>query len=319
MTLLAPSRLWLLAACLALVVAYVALQRRRRHHAVRHPDLALVAAAAPKRAGWRRHLSAATLLLAIVALVVGLARPASTVEVPRKEAVVVLALDISKSMTSTDVAPSRLQAAVAAAKKFIRDSPAGYRIGLVTFDYRSHIRATPTTNKDKVLQALDGLQTDKGTSAGEGLFTALDVLQSDKTATNASPAGAKPYRAIVQLADGGNNVGRSLDSAAQAAAKQKIPVFTIAYGSTTGTINVDGKNVEAPADPAGMARVSTISGGQAYTATTAAQLSNVYDRIGTTIGHTVDQQELTLALAVAAAICLTIALGTSMLWSPRLV
>ena len=318
MTLLAANRLWLLVACAALVVAYVVLQRRRRQHAVRHPDLALLAAAAPKHASWRRHFSAVALLVALVAVVGGLARPARSVSVPRRDAVVLLALDISGSMTATDVAPSRLGAAVAEAKRFIRDSPAGYHIGLVTFDYRAHIRATPTTNKAKVLHALDGLQTDKGTSAGEGLFTALDVLASDKSAAPSTPGAAKPYRAVVQLADGGNNVGRSLDSAATEAARRGVPVFTIAYGSTTGTIRVAGKDVEAPADPVGMARVSQISHGTAYTATTAGQLHNVYDQIGSTIGHTTDQVEYTLALAAAAAVCLALALGTSMLWSPRL-
>jgi Ca-activated chloride channel family protein len=96
MTLISPDRLWLLLGVAALVVAYAVAQRRHTAPAVRHPDLALIDTFAPRRAGWRKHLTAFALVLALTALVVGLARPAHAVTVERKEAVVMLNHHLSK-------------------------------------------------------------------------------------------------------------------------------------------------------------------------------------------------------------------------------
>src|SRR3954453_217578 len=108
MTLLSPVKLWLLLIVVALAVAYVWLQRQRRRRAVRHPDVRLIAAVSGKRASWRRHLVAGALGFAIIALVVGLARPAQSEQVPREEAVVMLAIDESGSMLGTATRPPRL-------------------------------------------------------------------------------------------------------------------------------------------------------------------------------------------------------------------
>lgn len=319
MTLLAPDRLWLLAIVVALGLAYATLQRRRRHHGVRHPRVALVAAVAPRRAGWRRHLTAGALLLSVVALVGGLARPAESAVVPRKEAVVMLAVDISASMSATDVAPSRLAAAVTAARHFVDAAPDAYRIGLVSFDVAGHTLVNPTTDHGAVVRALDRLRPIRGTAAGEGLYTALDVIHATTVADGVVIADDKPYAAVVLLTDGANTVGRSLPAAARAAAHQKVPVFTIAYGTDGGVARVNGKTVPVPADPGAMEAVARISGGKSYTAVTAAQLTGVYDQISSHIGHVTEQVELTVVLAAVAAAALTFGLGTSMLWSPRLI
>jgi Ca-activated chloride channel family protein len=318
MTLLAPSRLWLLAAVVALAVAHLVLQRRRRHLAVRHPDVALVAAVAPRHAGWRRHLSAGALVLAVTALVVGLARPAYSAEVARDEAVIMLAIDVSGSMTATDVEPTRLAAAVAAATDFVNGAPEGFRIGLVAFDDTGHTLATPTTDRASVVAALARLSRGPGTAAGEGLFTALDELEAAQAADGAVVVADEPYSAVVLLADGANTIGRSLDAAAQAAADAAVPVFTIAYGTSQGTAVVDGTVVPVPADPEAMAAVADATGGATYEATTGAELSAVYEQIGTGIGYVLEQTELVIPLAAVALALLVLAAGTSMVWSPRL-
>src|SRR5688572_18735646 len=115
MTFLASERLWLLVVVAGLAVAYVVLQRRRRHYAVRFTNLDLLASVAPKRPGWRRHASAALVGLALAGVVLGLARPVRDERVPKEEATVMLVVDTSVSMEATDVAPDRLQAAQAAA------------------------------------------------------------------------------------------------------------------------------------------------------------------------------------------------------------
>ena len=317
MTLIAPDRLWLLLGVAALLVAYVVAQRRHTAPAVRHPDLALMDRVAPRRVAWRRHLTEAALILALTALVVGLARPAHAVTVERKEAVVMLTLDVSKSMSATDVSPTRLAAAQAAAKDFVESAPEGYRIGLVTFDSKTHTLASPTTDRAELLQAIDSLEPGKGTAAGDGLTTAVDVLQADATAKTAA-AEDDTYRAIILLADGDNTTGTTLADAAKGAAEAKIPVFTIAYGTDDATIVVDGKTMDAGADTAAIAQVAEATGGTDYTAASSQELTDVYEQIGTTIGTTTEDQELTVPLALLAAGLLALAIVGTTAWTPRL-
>ena len=265
MTFLAPDKLWLLAAAAALALAYLVLQRRRRHVAVRYPNLELVAAVAPRSAAWRRHVTAGAALAAVVLLLLALARPAVADEVARDEATVVLAIDVSGSMTATDVAPTRLAAAVAAAKDFVENVPDTFDVGLVTFDDAAHVLATPTTDRAVVTQALDRLTRGPGTAAGDGLFAALDTI-AEATGETVSP-GEAPFAGVVLLADGASTVGRSLDEAAAAAADQHVPVYTIAFGTDQGTVEVDGETVPVPADPAAMSAVADTTGGEMFEAT----------------------------------------------------
>ena len=324
MTLIAPSRLWLLVGVAGLVVAYVVAQRRRAAPAVRHPDLALIDSFAPRFAGWRRHLTAFALVLALTALVVGLAGPAHAVEVERKEAVVMLAMDVSKSMTATDVSPNRLAAAQKAAKEFVESAPEGYKIGLVTFSAETKTVASPTTDRAELVAAIDGLEAANGTAAGDGLSTAVDVLEAD--ATNAGASGSSSgsstaddtYRAVILLADGDSSTGKTLNDAAGEAADADIPVFTIAYGTPNATIVVDGKTMDAGADTQAIAAVADATGGSDYTASSGAELSAVYDQIGTTIGTTTENQELTVPLSLLAAVFLSLAVVATTAWTPRL-
>lgn len=317
MTLLSPGKLWLLLIVVALAVGYVWLQKQRRKRAVRHPDVRLVAAVSGTRASWRRHLVAAALGFAITALIIGLARPAQSEQVPREEAVVMLAIDESGSMLATDIQPSRLEAAIAQAKRFIENAPANYKIGLVGFDDSGHTLAPPTTDHQSVIDALGRLQRGHGTAAGEGLFTALDDIKA-ATQDNAITSD-RPYSAVVLLADGGNTIGRSLTDAAQAAADQKVPVFAIAYGTPDGTVDLGGQTVPVPSDPQSMADVARATGGQTFTAESGDELASVYSEIGTTIGHITVQKEFVVACALVALLAMVVALGGSMLWNPRLV
>ncbi|HEX4821672.1 MAG TPA: VWA domain-containing protein [Acidimicrobiales bacterium] len=317
MTLLSPAKLWLLLVVVALAIGYVWLQKQRRKRAVRHPDVRLVAAVSGKRASWRRHLVAGALGFAIIALIVGLARPAQSEQVPREEAVVMLAIDESGSMLANDIQPSRLEAAVAQAKRFIENAPANYKIGLVGFDDSGHTLAPPTTDHQSVIDALGRLQRGHGTAAGEGLYTALDDIKA-ATQDNAITSD-RPYSAVVLLADGANTIGRPLTDAAQAAADQKVPVFTIAYGTPDGTVEVNGQSVAVPSDPQSMADVAQATGGQTFTAESGDELASVYSEIGTTIGHITVQKEFVVACALVALVAMIVALGGSMMWNPRLV
>lgn len=317
-TLLAPSRLWLLVVLALAGAAYAVLQRRRRRPAVRHPDLDLLASVAPRGAGWRRHLTAAVLALSVVGLVLGLARPAQAEQVPRQDAVVVLAIDTSMSMTATDVAPDRLQVAVAAAKDFLAAAPKAYRIGLVTFDASAQVAVSPTTDRAAMTSALDHLQLHAGSSAGEAVQTSLDAIDATTADQLVVADDAKPYRAIVMLSDGSSVKGEALDAAAAEAAKDGVPIFTVAYGTADGAIPFGDTSLPVPADPEAMAALAQQTEGETYTATTAQGLADVYDRIGARISTVTEQVELTVPLAAGAAALLAVAFVLSLLWAPRL-
>ncbi|MCU1498059.1 MAG: hypothetical protein JWM47_2012 [Acidimicrobiales bacterium] len=317
MTLLAPDRLWLLALVAGLASAHALLQRRGRQPAVRHPDLDLLVSVAPRFAGWRRHLSAAALLVALSATVVGLARPAHAVEVPRDDAVIILAIDTSESMRATDVAPSRFEVAVDAAVDFVADAPEGYRLGLVTFDASAQVAVAPTTDRAAVTTALHAMEIHPGTAAGDAVVTSLDAIDA-ATASELVTVDDQPYRAIVLLTDGTSTSGTDLDDAAARAADDEVPVFTVAYGTDTGTIPFGDVDIPVPADPEAMAALAATTDASTYSATTADALAEVYDRIGTQIATITEQEELTVPLAAAGAALLAASLIMSLAWSPRL-
>ncbi|HEY2333193.1 MAG TPA: VWA domain-containing protein, partial [Acidimicrobiales bacterium] len=184
-----PWRLLALVFVVGLTAAYLVLQRRRRKYAVRFTNLDLLDSVAPARAGWRRHVPAAAMAVALVALVISLARPTHDVRIPKDSAVVVLAIDVSASMSATDVSPTRLQAAVAAGSEFVKQMPAGFEVGLVAFDGTARVVRTPTKDHDSVVAALGQLEVGPGTATGDGILAALDsIAQAQSSDGTAQPA-----------------------------------------------------------------------------------------------------------------------------------
>jgi Ca-activated chloride channel family protein len=324
MTLLAAGRLWLLVPVALLALLYVVLQRRRRHYAVRFTNLALLDSVAPRRPGWRRHVAAGIAGLALIAMVVGLARPARDEKVPREEAVVMLAIDVSRSMTATDVSPSRMASAIAAAKDFIAGIPAGFRVGLVAFDDEARILATPTLEHQVVVDALDRLQPGRGTAAGDAIEASLDAIATvlDPNAT-ADAAGSDPEQdfaaTIVLLSDGATTSGQDPIAAAHDAADAGVPVTTIAYGTDRGTVEIEGEIVPVPADPGAMQDIADATDGTSFEAASASELKQVYDDIQGRVGFTTEQREIILWFVTAGLIALMLALAASMLWTGRFV
>jgi Ca-activated chloride channel homolog len=320
-TLLAPDRLWLLVPVAALAAAYVALQRHRRHYAVRFTNLALLDSVAPRRPGWRRHVAGAIALVALLAMVVGLARPARDEKVPREEAVVMLAIDVSRSMTATDVSPTRMQSAIAAAEDFIAGIPKGFRVGLVAFDDEARILATPTLEHRIVVDALGRLQPGRGTAAGDAIEASLDAIETvlGTTDTGAVDEQQDFAATIVLLSDGATTSGVDPATAARQANDAGVPVTTIAYGTDAGTVVVDGEIVPVPADPIAMRGIAELTDGSFFEAASAAQLRDVYDDIQGRVGFTTEQREVVLWFVGAGMVALMLALGASMLWTARFI
>ncbi|HYD11085.1 MAG TPA: VWA domain-containing protein [Acidimicrobiales bacterium] len=320
LTFLAGERLWLLVLVAAAAAAYVVLQLRRRHHAVRFTNLALLDSVAPRRPGWRRHLVAVVALLGLAAMVVGLARPARDEDVPRDEAVVMLAIDVSRSMTAEDVSPNRLVSAQDAAREFIDSVPDGFRVGLVAFDEVARTLATPTLEHDTVIAAVDRLETGRGTAAGEGIYASLEAIATvlGDGADEGDVEGEDDFAAtIVLLSDGATTEGRDVGDAAADAADAGVPVTTIAYGTDDGIVDVEGELIPVPADPVTMQAVAEATGGSFFEAASASELSSVLEDIQTRVGFTTEQREVVLWFVTAAFVLVLLALAASMLWNGR--
>jgi len=322
MTFLAGGRLWFLVVVAALGAVYVVLQRRRPRYAVRFTNLELLASVAPRRPGWRRHVPAAFMALAVAALIMGLARPARDVRVPKDEAVVMLVLDTSISMAATDVAPDRLRAATDAGRSFVAGLPEKLLVGLVSFDGSTRVVTPPTVDHGAVETALSQLVTGPGTAAGDAIFTALDAIAVAGGPTGASAATADTEAtqtaAIVLLSDGVTTVGRSVEEAAAAADERGVPLNTIAFGTAQGTVTVQGETVGVPADPATMARVAEATDGRFFEAASADQLRNVYDDIARRVGFDTEQRDITLSFVTTAAVLLVVGLGAALVWTSRI-
>src|SRR3954453_18608148 len=190
MTFLSGERLWLLIAPVILLVAYLVAQRARQKAVVRFTDVALLSAVAPTRTGWQRHIGAGLLLLTLVLLTVGFARPAATTRTPQKSATVILARDTSASMAADDVAPTRLTAAKAEAAAFVRGLPTGLKVGLVSFDSTARMLVSATADRPAVLAAIAGLRPGGGTAPPDRNASPLAAIRALPKGANGKPQPA---------------------------------------------------------------------------------------------------------------------------------
>lgn len=318
-TYLAPSRLWLLAVVAALAAGYIVLQSRRRAYAVRFTNIELLDSVAPKRPGWRRHLPAAVLLVALSSMVLALARPAREEKVPRERATVIMAIDTSLSMEADDVAPNRIEAAQAAAKTFLDILPEKINLGLVAFNGTAQILVTPTTDRAAVRSAIDDLELAERTAIGEGIFASLQAI---KAAPDSEDGEAVPAR-IVLMSDGETTVGRPDSVASRAAERAGVPVNTIAFGTQFGVIEVPnevGDLVPTPVrvNEEALERIADDTGGEAFTAATESELKKVYENIGSSVGFVIEFREIGLWFVGAALVLLFLSSGLSLVWFSRL-
>jgi Ca-activated chloride channel family protein len=308
----APLALLCLFAVPLAVLAHVAAQRRRRRYPVRFTALSTLAAVAGAEPQWRRHVPLALFALALAALSLSLARPERTVQVPVQRASVVLVTDVSRSMSATDVSPTRLEAARQAALSFLGKVPEALRVGLVTFSDVAQTLQSPTTDHDAVRDALDTLQPISGTATGAGLRTALDDLK-----IRASKA-RRPPAALVLLSDGSATDGAAADIVAAEAKRLHVPIYTVALGTPDGTITLRGQTLEVPPDTDALRRIAAESGGQAFRAEDSDQLDAVYDKLGSQIGSRPEKQEITALFAGGALLLLAGALVSSLRLGGRL-
>jgi Ca-activated chloride channel family protein len=315
---LSPAWLLLLIPVAVIAAAYVAVQLRRKKYVARFSNVELLSSIAPRRPGWRRHLTFALLLLGLIVLSVGVARPSASVRVPRDRATVMMAIDVSLSMQATDVLPSRIEAAQKSAKTFVNLLPTRINLGLVSFGGSASVLVPPTLDRDAVGTAIDKLQLEESTAIGEAVFRCLDAITTFGQTATARGDQAPPAR-IVLLSDGANNKGRSVASAAAAAKKAGVEVSTIAFGTDNGTVSYGGETIPVPADKAALAQLARDTGGSFHTAASSQELESVYKNIGSQIGYTTQHRDISWRFLVIGVLFTLAAAAASMLWSGRLV
>ena len=302
-----PDRLLILLVIPLMIVAYIIAIHRKNRRGMRFTNTSMLDVVVPKQSQWRRHLAVALSLLSLITLTAAFARPKTQVDVPRERATVVVVIDASLSMEATDVNPDRLSAAKQAAVAFVKSLPEKYNVAVVSMSGNPNILVPPTLAHNTVENAINTIRLQESTAIGESIVTALRALeQAPKDPAN--PDAIAPG-AIVMLSDGTNTAGRAPQQAAAEARAAKVPIYTIAYGTENGYVDLDGKREPVPVDHELMQEIAELSGGQYFSAATPDQLRTVYNNIGSQVGYEKADREVTarfagygLAFAVLAAL-----------------
>lgn len=232
-----------------------------------------------------RHFPFILRLLALSCLILTMARPQKRNEQQQTEGEgidIVLCMDVSGSMGSADIAPSRMDVAKEVAVEFVSSRPVD-RIGLVIFSGESFTQCPITTDRNTLINQIQSLESRKyltdGTVIGEGLATAVDRL---------STTGSKS-KVIILLTDGKEDPPetRLIDplTALEIAKSKQVKVYTIGMsaGPSTGIeINnpAKGKNPEADfLDEQLLQKIATETGGQYFRARDKEGLKSIYNQI----------------------------------------
>ena len=305
-----------------LVVLLALGERRRRAQAAAFGTPALLAASLPAPRRIRRLLPLALAVVALTTLIVGVARPRATLSVPDRSATVVLALDTSRSMSATDVEPSRLAAALASARTFLEVAPRDFAVGIVTFSTSASVVLSPTTDRDAALAALDQIRLGSGTALGDAVDRSVVAARSGLGPREPLPPDAPPAT-VVLLSDGEQTSGtRTPRAAAEDAKRLGVPVNTVALGTRQAVVEVPLQNgleerVTVAPDARTLQEIARITGGRFTAAPTAERLEEIYLDLGGRLGKKREEREVTAAFAGAGAVLLLIASGLSVAWTRR--
>ncbi|MDK9348317.1 VWA domain-containing protein [Propionibacterium freudenreichii] len=307
MSFMNPDRLWWLAVPVAIALLYLVLAARRRATSGGSTN-SILRRVLPRDAALKRHLSVLASVLSLASLVVAYARPQAMTQVPRERATIVVTIDVSRSMEATDVTPNRLDAAKSGAKDFVDSLPSAFNVALVTFAGTANVKMPPTTDRTQLKAAIDAIQLAPSTAIGEGIYTSLDVLEKLAPQDPDHPDDPAPG-AIVLLSDGATNMGRDSADAATEAKKKNVPIYTIAYGTSTGYVVENGQRQTVAVNHAELSQVAKLSGGKKYSADSMKNLQAVYQTISRQIGYVEEYHEVTdrfagiaLIFAVLAAV-----------------
>jgi Ca-activated chloride channel homolog len=251
-------------------------------------------------------------------MIVGVARPHASVSVRREEATVLIAIDSSLSMSSQDIRPSRLIAAQRAAQAFVDGMPKKFRVGVIGFTGRAYVAVPPTEERGLVRSALKSLKSGQGTALGDAVALGSRLARAERTSD-----GAIPPTAMLVISDGAQMSGRTTPAAAAAQARSlHIPVHTVVVGTQEGVVNVPlaggyQAQLRVPPNPETLRSVARLTGGQFFTATDQNRLRQIYEKLGSRLGHRRESREVTDLFAGGSAAFLLFGGALSALWFRR--
>jgi len=334
------------------LAVYFMMLRRRRRFAVSYASLSLIRDVVPGRARWRRRVPFALFLLALLSLAIASARPQSTAVVPVSRTTIILALDVSGSMCSTDVEPNRLAVAQSVARTFVADQPAGTKIGVVAFSGGAQLVVPPTTDRKALTTAINGLTAGRGTAVGTALLRSVDAIASvnpnvprtdiDVNARTGPtlPPGAYQPDVVVLLTDGATTQGVPPLKAAQQAADRHLRVYPIGFGTAAparlicsreqlgtdmfggrfggggGSFGADGPlRAILRIDEKTLQSIADLTGGTYHRAGDAEQLVEVFRSLPREIVLQKQRVEIAFGFAAAGAMFALAAMALSLAWN----
>jgi Ca-activated chloride channel family protein len=333
-----PELLWLMLAVPALVAAYVMLLRKRRKLALQYASLSLVREANAIQS-IRRHIPPLLLLLALALMIAATARPSAVLTLPSQHETVILAMDVSGSMRATDVQPTRLAAAQAAAKAFVAEQSESVRIGVVAFAGTATVAQAPTRNHEDVIAAIDRFQLQRATAIGSAIVVSLATLFPDAgidlAALTYGGEGRKPVKpapsfkpvppgsyasgAIVLLTDGQRTTGPDSIQMARLAAERGVRIYTVGVGTPKGTIvGIEGWSMRVGLDEETLKAVADITRGEYFYAGTAVDLKKIYESLRSRLVLERKRTEVTALFAAAAALLVVVSAALSLAWFNRI-
>ena len=348
MSLLWPGFLYLFLLIPLAVLVYIWVLRRRRRFAVRYSSLSLVREAAAKQSWLRKHFPFILFLLALTSLVLALTRPVATVVIPSNKATVILAMDVSLSMCSTDIAPNRLEVAKEAAASFVRDNSLSRQVGIVAFAGFAELILPPTTDIRLLEGAIESLVPARRTAIGSAILRSIDAIAEvdNRVAPSELGGSADPGQApaeplphiIVLLTDGASNAGPLPISAAEQAVERGVRVYTIGFGTTNNTSPMNcgdgdlfgfgggfgspfgsgggGGGFRREIDEDTLKQVADMTGGEYYSATSAGELQEVFRSLPTYVIATRETTEISVFFTAAAVLIAVMALFLALRWHP---
>ena len=301
-----------------LAALYVTRERRRIDAARRFGNPALLPNLVAASPGWRRHLPLAVLLVALAAMLVGVARPHATVHVKRRDATVILAIDTSLSMRAQDVKPTRLAAARAAARAFLDRVPDTYRVGVVGFTERAYVAVPPTHDRALARAALRSLHWGEGTALGDAVALGLRLSAQQRAAD-----GRPLPTAMLVISDGAQMSGRTAPlAAAERARARHVPIYTVVLGTADGVVEVPLANgfraqLRVPPRPDTLQVLARATGGEFFAARDDVRLRHIYERLGARLGSRKESREISDYFAGGSAALLLVGGALSALWFRR--
>jgi len=342
-----PLMLWSLLLLPVVVGLYLLILRRKKHTAVRFANLGLIREALGVGNTIRRHVPPALFLIGLALVLLASARPVATVLLPTQQETIMLVMDVSGSMRATDVQPSRLQAAQAAAKAFVAELPARTRVGIVAFAATASVVQAPTRSREDLVAAIDRFQLQRGTAIGSGLIVALATLfpqagidvgqliygRSTADESNAPlgtqraakeefkpvPPGSDGSAAVILLSDGQRTTGPDALEAAKLVADRGVRVYTVGVGTKEGeTIGFEGWSMRVRLDEESLKRIAEMTQGEYFYAGNAVDLKKIYQSLNARIAFEKKQTEISALFAALAAFFIVVAAALSLWWHGRL-